>query len=294
MTFDLKSALHSRLAYAGIAAVSLVLIGGVFVKSAGDVSHAKARFRADQHEASLGVNKDLEGQFNQIYQSLRTISYLPSVRKISRHGENLDADGKQSIQALYNNLASNVAVSEVYVVPADLNPDKVDPATGKHEVPTLMFDTLITGAAPAAAEAEDAASGSKPEEVEIYEYHLFQQQMTWLRANAGDIRKIDGLNTPMISGPSVITCDNTDYDKTLKDEDRKGLLFSVPYYGPDGQFKGVIAAIIRDNAIRKLLPDKEFALVNTKYGVFLPSVGGITSKETSDQTRQGVADASAI
>jgi methyl-accepting chemotaxis protein len=293
MTLDLKSVLHSKLAYGGIAAISLVLIGGVFAKSAVDVGQAKARFRADQHEVSLGINKDLEGEFNQIYQSLRTISYLPSVRKISRHGENLDADGLQSIQALYNNLASNVAVSEVYVVPADLDPDKVDPTTGQPEVPTLMFDTLITGAAPA-AEIEEASSGPELEETEIHEYHLFQEQIAWLKVQAGDISKIDGLNTPMISGPSVITCDNTDYAKTLNDADRKGLLFSVPFYGPDGKFKGVIAAIIRDNAIRKLLPAREFAVVNTTYGVYLPSQGGVSSKETGDLARQGKADASAI
>lgn len=292
----MASEMKSRLAYVGIVAVALLLIWGVFAKSAVDVDYAKARFRADQHELSEGVNKDLEGQFNQIYQSLRTISFLPSIKKIKRHGENLDADGKQSIQALYNNLASNVAVSEVYVVPADLNPDRIDPTTGQAEVPTLMFDTLITGAGPApgaSAEAE-ASTGTEPEEVEIEEYHLFQQQMTWLKEHFGDIGKIDGLNTPMVSGPSVITCDNTDYVKTLKDEDRKGLLFSVPFYGPDGKFKGVIAAIIRDNAIRKLLPAKEFALVNAQHGVFLTSEGGVTSKATADKARQGIADNDAI
>jgi ABC-type iron transport system FetAB ATPase subunit len=122
--------MKSTLSYGGIVTVSLILVGAIYAKSAVDIDRAKERFRSDQHELSEGVNKDLEGQFNQIYQSLRTISFLPSVRKINRHGENLDADGKQSIQALYNNLASNVAVSEVYVVPAALDPDKIDPVTG--------------------------------------------------------------------------------------------------------------------------------------------------------------------
>ena len=98
----------------------------------------------------------------------------------------------------------------------------------------------------------------------------------------------------MISGASVITCDNTDYVKSFKDEDRKGLVFSVPFYGPDGRFKGVVAAIIRDNALRKLLPEKEFALVNSRYGIFLPSVGGITDKTTAERARSGQADPSAI
>lgn len=87
--FEMASEMKSRLAYVGIVAVALLLIWGVFAKSAVDVDYAKARFRADQHELSKGVNKDLEGQFNQIYQSLRTISFLPSIKKIKRHGENL-------------------------------------------------------------------------------------------------------------------------------------------------------------------------------------------------------------
>jgi methyl-accepting chemotaxis protein len=286
--------MKSKLTYVGIAAVALLLIGGIIAKSTADVDNAKARFRYEQHELSEGVKKDLEGQFNLIYQSLRTISFLPSIQKIKRHGENLDADGRQSIQALYNNLASTVAVSEVYVVPADLDPDKIDATTRQPEVPILMFDKLITGAAPAAASEAEASAGAEPEAVEIEEYHLLQKQIAWLAERYGSIDKIDGLNTPMVTGPSVITCDNTEYAKSLKDEDRKGLLFSAPFYGPDGKFKGVIAAIIRDNAIRKLLPAAEFALVNVQHGVFLTSVGGVASQAAVEKARQELADPGAV
>jgi methyl-accepting chemotaxis protein len=294
MHFDIKHEIHSKLSYAIVALLATLTLGAFQLKSRSDENNAKSHFKIEQHQNSLALSKVLDGQFAQVYQSLRTISYLPSVRKIGRHGENLDADGKQSIQALYNNLASNVTVSEVYVVPATLDPDRIDPVTGKPEVPTLMFDEVITGAGSAHGEEGESTSGPKLEEVEIYEYHLLQGQMRRLNEVAGDISKINGLNTPMISGPSVITCDNVEYAKTLNDADRKGVIFSVPFYGPDGAFKGVIAAIMRDNAIRRLLPAREFALVNTHYGVFLPSVGGITAKSTAAQARQGKADASAV
>ena len=118
--------------------------------------------------------------------------------------------------------------------------------------------------------------------------------MAWLKARFGDISKIDGLDTPMVSGPSVITCDDADYARTFKNEDRKGLLFSAPFYGPDGKFKGVIAAIIRNNAIRKLLPARESRWSIPSTTSSSPSERGVTWKLTADQARRGVADKVAI
>ena len=43
----------------------------------------------------------------QIYQNLRTISLLPSVRGVTRHAENLSSDGLSSIQQIYNNFNSH-------------------------------------------------------------------------------------------------------------------------------------------------------------------------------------------
>jgi len=52
--------------------------------------------------------------------------------------------------------------------------------------------------------------------------------MEWLKQNFGEIGSVKGMNLPFISGGEVITCDNTDYDNTLNDADRKGIVVSVP------------------------------------------------------------------
>jgi hypothetical protein len=49
------------------------------------------------------------------------MSFLPSIKSIDRYGKSLDANAKESIIQIYNNLKSNVTVSEVYVVLADMN-----------------------------------------------------------------------------------------------------------------------------------------------------------------------------
>jgi diguanylate cyclase (GGDEF)-like protein len=76
------------------------------------------------------------------------------------------------------------------------------------------------------------------------------------------MKGIDGLQLPMISGPEVITCDNTEYIVTRNDADRLGVLFSIPFYGFDDKLKGTVTAIIRSNTLRKLLPEKNYALIN--------------------------------
>ena len=223
-----------------------------------------------------------ENSLKEIYENLRTLALLPSVRNIDRHGANLGPDGRETIQQIYNNLASAISVSEVYIVPADLDPDKLDPVTGKPEEPILMFDQLIVHAGrwaasedPFAKKEADEPAPDEPAEVEIFEYHQLRDQFEWLKPRYPNSNTIRGLDFPMISGPEIITCDNTKYVKTRLDADRSGILFSVPFFGPDGKLKGSVTAIILSSAIRKWLPEQNFALVNTGYHyATAPSDGG--------------------
>ena len=127
-----------------------------------------------------------------------------------------------------------------------------------------MFDELITYLGKN-NKAKEEEAGPHYEEVEIYEYRLMVKQFDWLRKIYPNADKIHGLNLPMISGPNVITCDNTEYNKTKKDEDRIGLVFIVPFYDLSGPLKGGITGIIRNNSIKTLLPDSNFALVSKTY-----------------------------
>jgi methyl-accepting chemotaxis protein len=303
----IKWKLPTRAGYAAVVATGLLLAVAVYVKYSWDYAAALKSYRKAETEAAQSVAKSVEVSFTNVYTNLRTIAYLPSVRKIDRHGTNLDPDALASIQQIYNNLASAVAVSEVYVVPATLNPDVVDPVTKTNEVPILMFDELIVGggdggangaAATAPADAApstatsgaDAPAATKPEEVEIYEYHLLQRQMQWLTDTYPDTSKVKDLEVPMISGGEVITCDNTEYDKTLNDADRKGIVLSVPFYGPDNKLKGTISAIIRTNNLRAMLPQTDYALVNADYGYATTSADGGQAAASLSHAAQAETD----
>ena len=125
-----------------LGAGALFAAASVHVKSSNDYNAALEHYRIRAHGEALIAAHEVASAFDQIYQNLRTISLLSSVRKIDRYGETLSPDGRQSIQQIFNNLANNIAVSEVYVVPADLQPDEVDPKTNEKQAPILMFDKV--------------------------------------------------------------------------------------------------------------------------------------------------------
>lgn len=251
----------------GIACASLVLCGFVWVETEKEFQNSIAQFRQEQHERNALTQKKVEAAFLHIYENLRLIGSLPSVRMIDRHAKNLTENDRIAIQGVYNNLAGDVDVSEVYILPDVFNPDEIDPATGKAEAPIISFDQLIVGRTADDYKKVHSTKGESPvEEVEIYEYRLLKEQIAWMKERFPQMSNFSGQNVPAIGGREVITCDNTHYSVAHPDDaDRSGMVYSVPYYDMQGQFKGVVAAIFLTSMLRELMPEGDFALVNSTY-----------------------------
>ena len=98
----------------------------------------------------------------------------------------------------------------------------------------------------------------------------------------------------MRGAAEVITCDNTEYDASKADTDRLGLMFSVPLYGPEGALKGAITAVIRTNALRTLLPERDAALVNVGNGVVADALKAGQQQLSRQWVQQGRADPSLL
>ena len=274
---------RSTQAYLVTAVICLLGLFAVRQKAAIDYGSAKDRFRLESHAATLAAANLAQNQFEDIYHNIRTISRLPSVRSVDREGTTLTQDSTSTIQELYNNLASSVAISEVYIVPRSLNADLIDPATSAPEKPIISFDDLI---------ADDAGGGTivKRFEAEIYEYHLLRHQMTWFADHTPTMASTHGVDVPMISGGQVVTCDNTVYNSTLNDSDRTGMVFSVPFFAPDGRLKGTVSAIIRLKAVRAVLPIRGFALVSPTYNEFLLSPHEVLDAAARNYARHAEPD----
>ncbi|MBM3519516.1 MAG: HAMP domain-containing histidine kinase [Alphaproteobacteria bacterium] len=239
-----------------------------------DIEEIRHHFLETSAASAAKGAREVDRAIRSIYENLRTLATLPSVIEVDRHGTNLDADDKMTIQQIYNGLATSVDVSEVYIVPENLNPDRIDPVTGRPEEPIIMFDhTILNAGANLSLESRmadpdsvAAAKNTGPPEIEIHEYRQFTEHMDWFRSHYPTARHVSGLRVPFISGPEVITCDNTDFIASGDDTDRAGIIFSVPFYGPDSKFKGTVSAIILSNSLRKLLPSGDFVLVNPGNG----------------------------
>lgn len=252
-------------AYVAILIVGCVLAFFVHSKSSKDLNIALDHYKQVSQVEAEQAAKDLSYSFKQMYQGIRTISFLPGVMNIDRYGKNIDENAHEAIVQIYNNMVSNVAVSEIYLVPVDIEPETVDPNTGSFGEPILMYDGSPEDPDAVPEKFTTIEQAEKRAEVEIYEYRLVRDQMNYFKEHYPTKDKLDGINLPFIAGPSVLTCDNSEFDTTKKDEDRMGGVFSVPFYGPDGKLKGSVAAIIRNNVLKKMIPESNAAIVNQAY-----------------------------
>jgi diguanylate cyclase (GGDEF)-like protein len=258
-----------------------VLAAGVFF--VGLISgSARTQTNAVWHSYLANVQTSLSAESRQtdqsldsIYDSIRTISFLPAVRNMQKGDRQLGVDGAETIQQIYNNLVSNIEVSELYLIPADFDPAKLDPETGLLQRPQMMFDHFIT--------QRSQESGSISErirqfggynipnydgepEFELDEYRHMVQQISWFRARYPETNSIRGKNVPIIATEQLITCDNTVFNHTHKDLDRSGIVLSLPYYGGDGHFRGIVSAVIRTAAIRALQSRPAYSLTSFSDG----------------------------
>lgn len=253
-----------RIKLAVLLTISLCLGIALFWKYQSDVASFKLTYQQEKTVELDTVAKKLEEKLNYVYQTIRTMSFVPGVRKIDRYAKNFDPDAKATVQQLFNNAFLNISLSEIYLLPKTLDADKIDPTTKKEEEPITTFDEFIpSGFAVAKEKVEDP---NKPKEIEVYEYRLMKTQLELLAKNYPTATSFKDLDVPLVSGKDVITCDNAEFTQkeldAKNDEPRKGIVFTVPTYDMDGKFKGGVSAVIRNNVIRSFFPSQDFALVN--------------------------------
>jgi signal transduction histidine kinase len=262
----------SRIAAAVAAALLIGLASLIQLRFKDELASARGHFIEEQHAEAQDHVRKMTHSLRSIYENLRMLAVLPSVRTAKRHGENFSEEGLITFQQIYNNLADNVAVSEVYILPIDFAPDKIDPVTLKKEAPIIAFDQLIVDPGNGVAMAQRrlqmpgtaASDYTGPPQIEDFEYAQFTQHARWLKEHYPDLSHVNGIAMPWVTGPEVILCDNTRFVSTGNDKDRSGIIFTVPFFGMDGQLKGMISAMMLSGAVKDLLPTPNLALVNAE------------------------------
>jgi HPt (histidine-containing phosphotransfer) domain-containing protein len=278
------------LPYLGVIVLGMILCGTFVYKHRSDRDQIKANYISDKALQTTAIATKVEEVFKEFYQGLRTMTLLPGVKNIDRYGESFQLDSKKAMQQIYNNTYSNVTLSEVYLLPKELNPERIDPNTKKPEEPILTFDEFIV----AGAKNEENTDEQKPEleEVEIYEYRLMSKQLMQLRENYPSQSSFQGLNVPAVMGEPVVTCDNSEFtqaDLELKnDKPRLGLVYTLPVYNEAGAFHGAVSGVVRVNVLERLLPKGTHAISsrgNSFLGVTEPLSAFEASKAAFEEGR---------
>lgn len=120
-----------------------------------------------------------------MYEGARTISLLPSVRQIqgsNRASADEDVvkerrfseDAHTTVQQIYNNMANNVSVSEVYGILEGLD-------YKKGQVLFFMYDSVIFQNGDNSDSVEKAKTADTPEESEEAEYEYYPKQIDVLK-----------------------------------------------------------------------------------------------------------------
>lgn len=228
------------------------------------IAELKKEYIEDKKHENEELAKNLSTQFNFIHQLIKSIASYPSIKNIDRHATNFTEENRNSLRQLYRYAYLNIQLSELYIVPKDLDADKIDPVTKKNEEPILMFDDFIAGAEEAHHEGEQEKEGMKLEEVETEEYALLKNQMNYFSQHFSTRQANSNDPLPIMSGKEVITCDNSEFTpddfKKGNDAPRKGIVISTPVYDQNGQFHAAVSAIIRTSVLAKLLPKGQFIL----------------------------------
>ncbi len=247
-----------------VSASSLYIVYTLHVE---DIKQSKEEIKKEQIDAAFSNKKtQIEQAFKKMYESARTISLLPSVRKIegnNRLSEDEDIvesgrfseDAFATVQQLYNDLASNVSVSEIYAVI-----DGLDYKSG--EYPFFMLDSLILG-----NEVNDVSTEKEnhdfPEEEEEEEYAYYPIQINYFKDHYPTFNYKNLSDIPAVFSPFMRTCDNTQYQSKTNGEVQEsfGVLYSIPFYSKDDKVKGIISIIFRKNVLEALLLDVPFMII---------------------------------
>ncbi|OHD14950.1 MAG: hypothetical protein A2086_11080 [Spirochaetes bacterium GWD1_27_9] len=236
----------------------------------------KSKIESIKHELKNNLSsikfqhkkENIELFFNQMYESIRTISLLPSIRNIkgkNRKSETEDIvkqgriskDAYQTVQQIYNNIANNFAISELYCILEGLD-------YKNNEVPFFMFDSIILKDRPQKNIKIDKEKYTDyPEEYEESEYEYYPKQIKYFKDNFPKFNFENLVDIPAIFSSEMRTCDNTQYLSESRGniKDAYGILYSVPFYGEDNNLKGVISAIFRSNILEANLLNLPFLIL---------------------------------
>ncbi len=233
----------------------------IWARWTSESSGIEYEMQKDATAALRAKASEVEGILVRTYHTIRTISMLPGLRSAAaRNRSSIERSAQElgwisekefgTVQQLYNQIASSVSVSEIYVVMDGFRPEL-------GQVPFMMFDEVsaeYSGGIKLKVQGGNASD--RPEEVESEEYVDFVRQLELLRIGAPLFPGNAPEGILPINSRELRTCDNAQYTSIAHGDAKEanGFSLSVPVYSSHGgQFNGIVTAILRRNIFEAAL-----------------------------------------
>lgn len=253
-----------------------------------DVDSLQNQYHLEQDSKAHVLVQEVQGKFQQIHHGLQTIASMPGIRridpaapKVSPRGAEWATDAFEGIEQIYLSLSRDQNISEISISSLDMDPDKINPATGKAWAPFATFDTdTINRLSEHPISLEKAV---KVGDVVVHQNRAIKKQLSFFQQTCPTKDKVTLLNYPAVMSEEVTIDDNQFFRATHDEQDRQGFVYSVPYYGSNGKLKGLISCVFLTKNLRDQLPNTDSAIVDTKahFAIFRPGLGTAMTSATS-------------
>ena len=250
-----------------ISAASVALTGIVYLSSMHHYQEAQEYYHIQSHNDTWRVKERLETLFQETYLNLRTFGRMPAVRNYGSVPGSVSPSDSDLLQELFNNLESRVEVLRLYILTKDFDPNNVNVSNGIPKQFGVMFDKVVLDNSPSKGGTlpDSGINSSYAAEKLGDEINIITDQRSRLMEKYPDLKQISGLNVPALSNQEENVVDKNGAQTDTLDSDDSGTVYTIPFYGMDGQFRGTISAVIGNRVLRNTLPEGRYALFSTNY-----------------------------
>ncbi len=194
---------------------------------------------ADYQDDFTRGKKIIEDQFDRIYDAIRLIAIVPGVEKIDNNTADFHQNAQIAADAIYENLVSDVGVSNIFIVSKDFTPGQLNAATGRPQTPIIAF----SGGPGAVSALSDLRSSGDSYRAMLPLYEIMAAQIQSFRRECPDARSVRQGLAPALAS------DEIEFARTNTGASVRGIVYAVPIYGPDGKFAGIVACTVRTSII---------------------------------------------
>lgn len=257
----MPKATSTHIGYLAILVIGLLLCIGVQLETRRQDLVAWQNHLSAQQNKSKDTGKKVDAFFSALNDNLGTISSLPNVRKLAADGQNFTPEDRETIQQVYNNLAKNADVSEIYITPLEFDPHGREAVAGSAQKPILRLDHRVL---PATDLEHLQAADEEPESTVNHqaEFLQIQKHLSWFKVNFAEIGAVKSYALPMVSDEEIETGDSKNSIAPETPSDTLGITFSVPYYDKSGKLAGCISAVVLSKALRNVTHDDNYILIS--------------------------------